>query len=96
MSAISMRLLVYAVLLALLGVSVATSLAFGLGAVRIATHLIIALVQATLVYVIFMQLHAAAPTVKLIAVGVILWIAIMFGFSLLDYGHRQIGTAGGA
>lgn len=82
-----LRLIAYGTLLVLLAASVlATGLP--LGPWRIALHFTLALVQAGVILSVYAGLRVAPPLVRFMAVGSVLWLAMMFGFTLLDYAHR--------
>ncbi len=84
---VTMRLVVYAALLALLALTVGLSF-LPLSPVRIAAHLAIALVSALMIVLVFMRLRASPHLVQVIAGGSVLWLVILFGFTFLDYTHR--------
>lgn len=81
------RILAYVTALALLVASVAAT-RLPLSDVRIGIHLGSALLQAALLLTVFMQLQTASPLVRILALGAILWLAVMFGFFALDYLNR--------
>ncbi|HSN73375.1 MAG TPA: cytochrome C oxidase subunit IV family protein [Steroidobacteraceae bacterium] len=85
-------LLVWAALLALLATTMAVTLVparslhaplnFGIAGIKVA-----------LVAVFYMHLRRAGPTVRLVALGGLLWLAILIVLSLADYWHRAISPA---
>lgn len=81
------RLVAYFALILLLGVSVTLS-SLDPGALRTGFHFAIALVQAGLIFTVFMQLRVAPPLIRVMAGGSALWLMILFVFTLLDYLHR--------
>lgn len=77
-------LLVWAVLLGLLALTVAISLV-DVGAWNIVANIAIAALKAGLVMWIFMHLNALRGVVRLVALGALLWVAILFALTLADY-----------
>ena len=81
-------LLVSLALQALLGLTVLFSF-FDVGWLNIAANLGIAAVKAALVVWVFMELSDVRGSVRLFALGVILWVAILFAFTSADYYFRD-------
>lgn len=81
-------LLVSLALQALLGLTVLFSF-FDVGWLNIAANLGIAAVKAALVVWVFMELSEVRGSVRLFALGVILWVAILFAFTSADYYFRD-------
>ena len=59
-----------------------------LGAWNDLVAMVIAFFKATLVVWIFMGLRNGAPLARLMAVGALLWLVILFGLTLADYWSR--------
>lgn len=74
----------YVVLLALLGVNMATTL-MPLAAMAIPLQLSLAALMAVLVAVIFMRLSTATTLLRVIASMISLWILFLFLFTFADY-----------
>ncbi len=87
MQDIAIRIFVYLGLLLLLGASVWLT-GLELDNVRIAIHFALAAAQMMLVFFVFMQLRTSPPLIRIMAFGTVLWLLMMFGFTLLDYLHR--------
>ena len=81
-------LLVSLALQALLGLTVLFSF-FDVGWLNIAANLGIAAVKAALVVWVFMELSEVRGSVRLFALGVIVWVAILFAFTSADYYFRD-------
>jgi len=79
--------LTWAVLLALLLVAVGTAY-IPLGVVNVGLNLGIAVVKALLVMVVFMELGASRPVVRLAAAAGFFWLALLFILTLADYATR--------
>jgi len=77
-----------AALLVLLAATVAIAYV-ELGWINIAANLGIALIKAVLVAWVFMELSEVRSSVRLFALGVVVWIAIMFIFTAADYLFRE-------
>ncbi|MGJ3231633.1 MAG: cytochrome C oxidase subunit IV family protein [Oceanicaulis sp.] len=75
-------------LLALLALTVAISF-LDLGWINIAANLGIAALKAALVAWVFMELSEVRGPVRLFALGVLAWIALMFAFTAADYLFRS-------
>ncbi len=87
MNAIRPLLLVWLMLLALLTLTVGASFVFT-GPASLIASLGIALAKAALVYWFFMRLKDDDGVVRLVALGVFAWLAIMFFLTGLDYVTR--------
>ncbi len=87
MGPVALRLVVYATLMALVGLNVALSF-LPLGPYRVAAHLAIAVVTALGIVLVFMRLRTSPHVVQVIAGGSVIWLLILFGFTFLDYTHR--------
>ncbi len=87
MGQVALRLVVYAALMALLGLNVGLSF-LPLSPYRIAAHLAIAVASALLIVLVFMRLRTAPAMVQVLAGGSVVWLLILFGFTFLDYTHR--------
>jgi len=59
-----------------------------LGAVQHPLALAIAAAKASLVILFFMHLWQARPVVRLVAVGSVLWLAILLAYTMTDYLSR--------
>lgn len=81
-------LLVSVALQALLALTVLFSF-FDVGWLNIAANLGIAAVKAGLVVWVFMELSEVRGSVRLFALGVIVWVAILFAFTSADYFFRD-------
>jgi caa(3)-type oxidase subunit IV len=81
------RLACYVALMALLGLSVFLS-GQPISGLRVGAHVGIAVLQALLIFVIFMRLADAPPLIRSLAVGTTLWLLILFGLMFLDYTRR--------
>ena len=55
---------------------------------NLAINLGIAVANAVLVGIFYMNLHKASAVTKLFAIAALLWLAIMFGLTLSDYATR--------
>ena len=77
-----------AALLVLLVITVAIA-QVDLGWINIAANLIIALAKAALVAWVFMELSEVRGAIRLFALGVLAWIALMFVFTSADYFFRE-------
>jgi len=60
-----------------------------LGAWNFAVTLLIAATKALLIALVFMHVRQSMPLIKLVAIGSLLWLAIMFALSLSDYWTRS-------
>ena len=78
---------VFVALLALTALTVGAALV-DLGAFNNLVALAIAFSKATLVVWIFMGMRHASPLSRLVAVGGLLWLVILFGLTLADYWTR--------
>ena len=68
-----------------------TAVAFvNLGALNAAVALGIATCKALLVALFFMHVKQSSQLTKLILIGALLWLAIMIGFTLADFGTRGL------
>jgi cytochrome c oxidase subunit 4 len=68
-----------------------TAVAFvDLGALNVAVALGIATCKALLVALFFMHVKQSSQLTKLILIGALLWLAIMIGFTLADFGTRGL------
>ncbi|CDX52086.1 Caa(3)-type oxidase, subunit IV [Mesorhizobium plurifarium] len=72
----------YATLLVLLGLTVGSSL-LDLHGANTAVNLLIAAMKAAVVAVVFMKLTGEETLPPLVAVAVALWLAILFGLTLI-------------
>lgn len=77
-------LLVWAGLLALLGLTVAAFMV-EMGVWNIVANLAIAVLKAALVVWIFMHVREVRGLVQLFALGALVWIVILFGLTMADY-----------
>ena len=82
--ALRARLLSYVFLLALLGLNVALAL-LPLGRAGTTAQLVIASLMAFIVIWVFMQVGHASGLVRAFASASLLWLALMFTFTLTDY-----------
>lgn len=82
-------ILVWGILLALLAATVGASFVLT-GAASLVTTLVIAGVQATLVFWFFMHLREETGLVRIFAVGASLWLIIMFLMLASDYLTRPV------
>lgn len=83
-TALRARLLSYAVLLTLLAVNV-TLAQLPLGRAGTTAQLVIASLMAFIVIWVFMQVGQASGLVRAFAGASLLWLALMFAFTLTDY-----------
>ncbi|MFO1465678.1 MAG: cytochrome C oxidase subunit IV family protein [Steroidobacteraceae bacterium] len=79
---------VWAALLALLGLTIASAFAH-LGGWNGAVNLIIAGLKAILVAVVFMRLREGNPLLRLMALAGVVWLMILMGLSLADFLTRR-------
>jgi cytochrome c oxidase subunit 4 len=87
MAAIRPLLLVWAALLALLALTVGASFLLA-GPASLVTGIAIAAAKAALIYWVFMHLRRERGLVRLVAWGVLAWIAILFVMTQLDTATR--------
>lgn len=80
-------LLTWVALLVLLLIAVVTAY-IPLGVVNVALNLGIAVAKALLVMVVFMELGASRPVVRLAAAAGFFWLALLFVLTLADYATR--------
>jgi cytochrome c oxidase subunit 4 len=78
---------VWLALIALLALTIAASYALS-GTPSLMASLGIAAVKAALIYWFFMKLREERGAVRLVALGVLVWLAIMFVLSGTDYFTR--------
>jgi cytochrome c oxidase subunit 4 len=79
---------IWAVLLLLLGVTVAASFAH-FGEFNVAVALSIAVVKAGLIAAYFMRLRTSAKLIWVVAAGSVVWLGIMLTLTLSDYETRK-------
>jgi cytochrome c oxidase subunit 4 len=86
----SRRLLwtIWAVLLLLLVVTVGASY-FHFGRVNTLVALCIAMVKAALIALYFMRLRTSSKLIWVVAVGSLVWLAILFTLTISDYATRR-------
>ncbi|WP_035484794.1 cytochrome C oxidase subunit IV family protein [Geminicoccus roseus] len=80
-------LLVWLALLALLAATVAASFVLT-GPLAMSTAIAIALAKAGLIFWFFMHLHEASGLIRLVAVGALVWLLILFTLTSADYATR--------
>jgi cytochrome c oxidase subunit 4 len=93
MAAIRPLLLVWAALLALLALTVGASFALA-GPASLATGIAAAAGKTALIYWVFMHLRRESGLVRLVACGVLAWVAILFVMTLLDTATRTEAPPG--
>ena len=88
-----MRLvLVWLALLGLLAATAASSY-IPLGGWNTAVNLAISCIKAILVALFFMHLSRASALLRIVALGSLLWLALLFGLSWNDYATRGASPA---
>lgn len=88
MGELAIRTVTLALLLVLLCAIVALHFLVPPGSFRIAAVYLFAMAQVGLVLFGFMRLGSEPLLARLAAAGIAFWLAVFFGFTLLDYLHR--------
>ena len=88
-----MRLVAVWVALLLLLAATAASSFVPLGGWNTAVNLAISCIKALLVALFFMHLKHAGALLRIVALGVLLWLALLFGLSWTDYATRDTSPA---
>jgi cytochrome c oxidase subunit 4 len=87
MKAIAPLFIVWAALLALLGLTVGASLVLT-GTPSLIASLAIAMAKAGLIVWVFMQLRREGGLIRVMALGAVFWLLILLGYLVLDYATR--------
>jgi cytochrome c oxidase subunit 4 len=87
MARIKPLILIWAVLMALLGLTVAASFAFT-GPASAAVSLGIALAKAMLIFWFFMHLRDEGGLIRIVAIGAAAWLLILILLTAADYATR--------
>lgn len=87
MTGIGRLILIWAALLVLLAATVAASAVLQ-GAASLTASLLIAAIKAGLIFWFFMHLGEEAGLVRVMALGAIAWLGILFALSGADYATR--------
>ncbi|KYO50563.1 cytochrome C oxidase subunit IV family protein [Tistrella mobilis] len=87
MTGIGRLILIWAALLVLLAATVAASAVLH-GAASLTASLLIAAIKAGLIFWFFMHLGEEAGLVRVMALGAIAWLGILFALSGADYATR--------
>lgn len=86
---VRMYMIIYWVLLVLLAATVFASDLPISSASHLALAMTIAVIKGALIVLFFMHVYYSAPLTWVTAVGSLLWVALLIGFLLADYGSRN-------